>query len=146
MHKKFLTLVLLIIFCALATAQEQLNWDDFADVSFKPVYSAIYDTNFLKPTFGDAIESYRGKEVSIQGYFLDITGSGDIYLLSRNPMASCFFCGGAGPETIIEISFEKSPPFHTDQVIRVTGILELNADDVDHCNYILTKAKGYLVN
>lgn len=61
-------------------------------------------------------------------------------------MASCFFCGGAGPETIIEVIFKKKPPFKTDQIVEITGILELNADDVDHCNYILKEATGKLIN
>ena len=61
-------------------------------------------------------------------------------------MASCFFCGAAGPETIVEVSFEEKPPFKTDQIVTVTGILQLNANNVDHCNYILNEASGQLVN
>ncbi len=146
MLKKYSILIFLIVFSVAVSAQDQLSWEDLADVNFRPVYNARYDTNFLMPTFGNAIALYHGKKVSIQGYFLDITRNGDIYLLSRNPMASCFFCGGAGPETVIEVNFEKRPTFRTDQVVKVMGVLELNVDDVDHCNYILTQATGYLVN
>jgi len=31
-------------------------------------------------------------------------------------------------------------------IITVTGILELNDSDLEHFNYILTKSKGKLVN
>lgn len=127
-------------------SQAELTWDDFADVDFVPKYNEIYDTHFLAPTFGKKIKSYQGKQVKISGFFLDISGTGEIYLVSANPMASCFFCGGGGPETIIEVSFSKKPPFKTDQVVSVTGTLELNADDVDHCNYILKGATGQLLN
>lgn len=127
-------------------AQAKLTWNDFADVSFEPEYNEKYDVHFLMPKFGTKIKSYRGKEVEITGYFLDISGTGEVLLLSANPMASCFFCGSAGPESVIEVNFEKKPSFSTDQVVKVKGILELNRDNVDHCNYILKNAMGELVN
>lgn len=146
MRNLFLIVSFIILNSSFAFAQKQLSWNNFADVNFEPVYNAIYDTNFLMPTFGINIVSYQGEKVSIKGFFLDISGNGDIYLVSSKPMAACFFCGGAGPETIIEVNFKEKPPFKTDQVILVTGILELNADDVDHCNYILKDATGQIIN
>ena len=131
---------------AYGTAQEKLTWEDFADVNFEPVYNKKFDVYFLMPKFGEKIQSYRGKHISITGYFLDISGSGEVLLVSQNPMASCFFCGAAGPETIVEVSFKETPPFRTDQIVKVTGILELNRNNVNHCNYILKEAAGQLVN
>lgn len=127
-------------------AQEQLTWEDFADINFEPEYIEKYEVHFLMPTFGKRIKAYRGKKVSIKGYFLDISGSGDVFLVSQNPMASCFFCGAAGPETVIEVNFKEKPPFKTDQIVIVTGVLQLNRNNVDHCNYILEEASGTLVN
>ena len=127
------------------TAQEQLSWEDFADVNFEAEFNEKYGVHFLMPTFGEKIRSFLGKRVSIKGYFLDISGSGEIFLVSQNPMASCFFCGAAGPETIIEVSFKEKPPFRTDQIVVVSGVLDLNTDDVDHCNYIMSDASGRLV-
>ena len=146
MLKPFLVVLTLIFASSIGTAQNQLTWDDFADVSFEPVYNARFDINFLKPKFGDQIQSYKGEQVKIKGYFLDISGSGEIFLVSKNPMASCFFCGGAGPETIVEVRFQQKPPFKTDQIVMVTGVLVLNRDNVAHCNYILNEATGQLVN
>lgn len=146
MHRVFLFVLFVTFANLITTAQEQLTWQDFADVTFVPEYNEKYGVNFLMPTFGEKIKSFRGKQVSITGYFLDISGSGEIFLVSRNPMASCFFCGAAGPETIIEVSFKDKPPFRTDQIVTVVGVLELNRNDVDHCNYILHGATGKLVN
>ncbi|MNL80290.1 hypothetical protein D3C87_2071030 [compost metagenome] len=57
-------------------------------------------------------------------------------------MAACFFCGGAGPESIIELQFRKKKQrFRTDEVLTVRGKLALNANDVDHLNYILKDAE-----
>ncbi len=146
MFRPSLVFLPIIFICTFGLAQNQLTWEDFADVDFKPEYNEKYGVNFLTPTFGKKITSYKGKHVSIKGYFLDISGSGEVYLVSQNPMASCFFCGAAGPETIVEVIFKENPPFKTDQIVSVSGWLELNAKDVDHCNYILKEAKGHLVN
>ena len=127
-------------------SQSKLTWDDFADVEFNPEYNEKYDVHFLMPTFGETIKNFNGKKIKITGYFLDISGTGEVFLVSANPMASCFFCGGSGPESIVEVNFKEKPPFKTDQVVEVTGLLKLNRDDVDHCNYILSGAWGELVN
>jgi len=146
MRKPVLFFLFVVFIGVFGIAQEQLSWEDFADVSFEPEYNDQYDVYFLMPKFGEKIQSYRGQEVGITGYFLDISGNGDVYLVSQNPMASCFFCGAAGPETIIEVSFTEKPDFVTDQIVTVVGVLELNKNDVDHCNYILKEATGRLVN
>lgn len=126
-------------------AQTNLSWENFIDVDFSPGFNEVYQDYFLKPTFGEKILPYKGKEVSIQGYFLDITGNGEVLLISQNPMVSCFFCGAAGPESVIEVNFKEKPDFKTDQIVLVTGILELNEFDVDHFNYILNEATGQLI-
>ncbi len=146
MINRFLLFCILLCIGTSAVAQKLLTWEDFADVNFQAEFNEKYGVHFLMPTFGEKITSYKGKQVSIKGYFLDISGSGEIFLVSQNPMASCFFCGGSGPETIIEVSFKEKPPFKTDQIVVITGLLELNADNVDHCNYILKGASGSLVN
>lgn len=146
MHKPFSILLFIIFASFSATAQEQLTWEDFADITFEPEYNEKFDVEFLMPQFGEKIKSYRGKEVSITGYFLDLSGSGEIFLVSQNPMASCFFCGAAGPETIVEVHFKAKPPFKTDQIVSVSGTLDLNRNDVNHCNYILYQAVGELAD
>ncbi|AXT54526.1 hypothetical protein J8L88_17305 [Aquimarina sp. MMG015] len=143
MRKVFLFLVFSIPLHLMA--QQKLLWDDFTDVSFQDIYNVHYDDYFLKPTFGPKIKSYEGSKISIRGYFLDFSYKEEFFMVSRNPMSSCFFCGGAGPETIVEVIFKNKPGYKTDQIIEVTGILELNADDVDHCNYILKKATARLI-
>ena len=145
MYKWFLVCFVVLV-VQNTTAQSKLTWDDFADVEFNPEYNEKYDVHFLMPTFGKKIKTFQGKNIKITGYFLDISGTGEVFLVSANPMASCFFCGGSGPESIVEVVFNENPVFKTDQVVEITGTLELNRDDVDHCNYILKNASGELVN
>ncbi len=144
MYKRFLLLFLFLVVQGVV-AQSELTWQDLADATFAPEYNEKYEVYFLMPEFGKKIKAYDGKRIKITGYFLDISGSGEVFLISQNPMASCFFCGGAGPETIIEVNFKEKPPFRTDQIVTVSGVLELNPSDVDHCNYIMHGASGVLL-
>ena len=145
MHKVILAVLFLIMSNSIFS-QEKLTWEDFADVKFSKVYSPVYDDIFLKPKFGTGIKSYEGRRIRIKGYFLDFSLEDDeFFLLSKNPRASCFFCGGAGPESVLEIMFSKKPNFKTDQLVEITGVLILNLDDVDHCNYIIKDATGKLI-
>ena len=52
----------------------------------------------------------------------------------------CFFCGGAGPETVMEV-YAKTPVKFTSEAVTLRGKLELNADDVNRLIYSLTEAE-----
>lgn len=119
-------------------AQTEITWWDLARISYTEKFFPSYGANFLYPKFSEQMKSLEGKKVSITGYFLDIDPSAEMYILSKNPMASCFFCGMGGPETAMEIQFKSKPNFNTDDILLVTGTLKLNADDIEHFNYILT--------
>ncbi|MEX0361864.1 MAG: hypothetical protein AB3N10_12860, partial [Allomuricauda sp.] len=72
--------------------------------------------------------------------FLVLDGTQSVYLLSKNPMASCFFCGNGGPETIMELEFSEKPSFVMDDLLSVSGLLRLNADNPNQCYYRIEKA------
>lgn len=143
--KTVLTILFILCLNAVGFSQTNLTWDDLADVTFETKFDEEYEYYYLAPIIGKQIRRYEGKEVLIKGYFLDLSGSGEILLLSKNPMAQCFFCGGAGPETIIEVNFKEKPSFKTDNIVLITGVLEINTDDIDQCNFILNDATGQLV-
>jgi hypothetical protein len=53
-----------------------------------------------------------------------------------------FFCGGAGPESIAEVTFKTKPSkFEADQFIRVKGKLRLNESDLEHGNFLIVEAE-----
>ncbi|TYA71651.1 hypothetical protein [Seonamhaeicola marinus] len=139
----------IIIFFLLSTSfcfsQKSITWDDLAGVEFKKKYFPEYDDYFMYPVFGETVIKLDGARISITGYFLHISPKDKLYMLSKAPMASCFFCGVGGPETAIELQFEARQELKTDDIVSVTGRLKLNADDVDHFNYILTDCEVKLV-
>ena len=139
-------IILLCLFGAFQMfSQQNVTWEDLSKVTFSEKYFPAYDEPFLYPDFGTQVQDLDGKKITIQGYFLNLDPEGNIYVLSKNPMASCFFCGMGGPETAIELQFNAKSHFKTDQIVRITGIFKLNKDDLEHCNYILTLCKGELV-
>ena len=53
----------------------------------------------------------------------------------------CFFCGGAGPETVLEAeSKDRKTIKYTSKEITIKGKLKLNKDDINHLNFILKEA------
>jgi len=142
--KNKILIVLSILSVSICFSQQKVTWEDLSEVEFTEKYLSVYDDYFLYPNFLAPLKALEGKQITISGYFLNVDPEGRIYILSKGPMSSCFFCGIGGPETAIELLFDSKPTFKTDDIISVTGILKLNADDVEHFNFILTECKGEL--
>ena len=123
----------------------ELTWKDLTDVEFKDVYIDELDAYYWKPIFGPTVKDLEGGSFFITGYVIPVDIDEDFYVLSRYPFANCFFCGGAGPETVIDLQFEGHSPreYATDERLTFAGELKLNADDVYQMNYILVGAHEY---
>lgn len=137
------TLIALIFVSTISSQPSGAGWDLFAKVKFTPQLIKEVNEYFLVPTFDSKIRDYEGKEFSLEGYFIPMDlGDRNTIVLSKNPYAQCFFCGGAGPESVAEVIFASRPPkFKMDQIVSVTGTLRLNQKDITHMNFILEKAR-----
>ena len=127
-------------------SQKEITWEDLSKVKFVDKYFPEYESNFLYPEFSESVKALDGKMVTISGYFLHISPKDKLYMLSKGPMSSCFFCGVGGPETAIELQFKKRLDVKTDDIVTVTGKFKLNPDDVEHFNYILSECKITLID
>jgi hypothetical protein len=123
-------------------AQTTEGWALIAKTKFDAKYNEKVGEYYLYPTFPEDLKAKVGKEMTLEGYYLPIDVEGNGYIiLSKFPYSQCFFCGGAGPESIVEVTFKgKQPKFEADQYIRVTGKLKLNPGDIDHGNFMLEEA------
>jgi len=117
-------------------------WDTFARTKFDPKYNEKLGEYLFYPTFQADLKALEGKEISIQGYYVPFAPEdGKYIILSKFPMSQCFFCGGGGPESIMEVSFAKgTPKFQVDDLVTVKGKLKLNAEDMEHVNFIMSDA------
>jgi len=144
MRNKIINLIILLS-CFFSFSQQEITWKDLSKVKFTEKYFEKYDSYFLYPEFSPSVKALEGKKITVKGYFLNINPEEKLYILSKGPMSSCFFCGQGGPETAIELQFVKKQNFKTDNIVNITGTLKLNKDDVEHFNYILTGCKGKLI-
>jgi hypothetical protein len=117
-------------------------WDTFARTKFDPKYYEKLGEYLFYPTFPAELKALEGKEISIQGYYVPFAPEdGKYIILSKFPMSQCFFCGGGGPESIMEVSFAKgTPKFQVDDLVTVKGKLKLNTEDMEHVNFIMSDA------
>ena len=124
---------------------DKLTWEDLTDVDFKDVYVEELDAYYWKPIFGPSVKNLEGKKFYITGYVIPVDIDEDFYVLSRYPFANCFFCGGAGPETVADLQFSGHSPreYATDERLTFAGELKLNADDVYQMNYIIVGAHEF---
>jgi hypothetical protein len=122
----------------------ELTWKTLTDVQFKDIYVKELDAYYWKPTFGASIQSLEGKEVYITGYVIPVDYDAGFYVVSRYPYANCFFCGGGGPESVVDLRFtSKHPAYKTDERKTFKGKLKLNGSDVYQMNYILEGATEF---
>lgn len=137
------SLSLVFVFACFASYAQPEGWALFAKTKFEAKYNEKAGDYFLMPVFSEDLKALAGKEIMLEGYYLPIDVEGSEYvILSKFPYSQCFFCGGAGPESIAEIFFKvKHEKFTADQFIRVKGKLKLNEGDIDHGNFIVEAAE-----
>ena len=122
-------------------AQTVITWEVLKDIQFQEVWSEEFNAVYMVPKFGSKVKSLDGKKIQIRGYVIPVDVLADYYVLSANPYSSCFFCGQAGPESVMEIQLSKQyDGLRMDQIITVQGRLRLNADDILQLTYILEDA------
>jgi hypothetical protein len=144
MAKKSLSILFFILLFSWlpALSQTVIDWNTLADVKFTQKYSEEIGLNYDEATFGRWLLPLNGKEIKITGYIIPLDGMGVTYVLSRNPNATCFFCGGAGPETVIELRLKPSAlkRYKLDDRMTFKGILQMNRSNLNQMTYVLLDA------
>jgi len=126
MHKFILSLLLLASFGV--QAQKQLVWPVLGLTTYD-IHEEGIQTSYHPKFPNILVDQFEGKEVIIAGYLIPMDVEAQRYALSENPFSSCFFCGNAGPETVMELRFDEDPGrFATDKYVSVKGTLRLVRD------------------
>lgn len=142
MKNSFASLLFLLSLTCSTYGQTLITWEVLKDVDFEDVWSEEFQAYYMVPKFGKRVSALDAKEVQIRGFVIPVDIVQDYYVLSANPYSSCFFCGQAGPESVMEIQLLKQyDGLRMDQVITFKGTLRLNADDIYQLNYILEEAE-----
>jgi hypothetical protein len=147
MKKIIYTLSLLIFMSATAFAQTQEAnqpslWKTLSKITYKKEYNELMGFKIDIPVFSQEILDLEGETVEVKGYIIPVEGyeSHTEFILSAFPYSMCFFCGGAGPETVMEVEAIEGVEYDADQIV-LRGTLQLNADDINRLMYIITDAE-----
>ena len=116
-------------------------WKTLSKITYKKEYDEFLGFKIDKPVFADQVKSLEGQEIEVRGYIIPVEGykSHNEFIFSAYPYNMCFFCGGAGPETVMEVESEVPVEYTAEQVV-LRGKLVLNADDVNRLMYLLVEA------
>lgn len=125
---------------ASAQMKSSENWAKLAKISYDKTedeYGEIY-----VPKFSSEVKQLAGKTIALEGFIVPFDGLFEPkkIIVSSLPIASCFFCGGSGPETVAEIYLSEAVKY-TAKAVRVTGTLVLNDKDYNQLMYVLKDAK-----
>ncbi len=147
MTRWILSLAFLIASSALfgqeeAAATTDVNlWKTLSKITYKKEYDEFLGFKIDKPVFAEDVKDIEGEVVTVKGYIIPVEGykSHSEFIFSAYPYNMCFFCGGAGPETVMEVEASEDVEYTAEQVT-LTGKLVLNADDVNRLMYLLVDA------
>lgn len=117
---------------SLSHAQTPIGWQALGQVAFVPARDPIDGYSYTKPVFPPSLQDLADQLVSVIGYVLPADADGTQYVLSAFPYASCFFCGGAGRESVIMLDLQPGHRrFVQDEYVRFEGILRLVEAEYD---------------
>lgn len=118
-----------------------IDWNVLNDITLNECFNEDIGEYYWCPEFGSIMKSLEGKTVALKGYVLPLDGG--YFVLSMNPMASCFFCGGSGPQSIVDLKFKGSRAFKMDTYLTFKGKLRLNSDNIEELFYVFDDADVY---
>lgn len=114
------------------------SWSTLARVTFTSEFDELLGLKVDRPVFAQAVKDLDGQTITLRGYVIPTEGykSHTEFIFSAYPYSMCFFCGGAGPETVVEV-FADEPIDYSPDAIAITGTLRLNGDDPNALMYQL---------
>ena len=134
----------LILLCALTVGvvygQNTDNniWQSLAKITYTKQYDELLGFKVDVPVFSDEVRALEGKEVEVKGYIIPVEGyrGHTEFIFSAFPYNMCFFCGGAGPETVMEVYADEAIEYQT-EAVTIRGTLKLNDTDINQLMYVL---------
>ena len=118
------------------------TWKTLARITFKKEYDKVMGFKVDKPIFSKDVMALEGGIIEIRGYIIPVEGykSHKEFVFSAYPYNMCFFCGGAGPESVMEVK-SKEPIKYSAEAVILRGKLHTNSDDINRLIYSLDDAE-----
>lgn len=124
---------------SVTTVIDTITWKTLGMIKFIKKADKEYG-EVMSPQVNALLKQKATKKIAISGFIIPIDNT--TYALSKNVFASCFFCGQAGPETIMGIKFKgATPKLKTDQYVTLVGTFRINENDVEDWIYHIDNAE-----
>ncbi len=118
---------------------DTLSWKLLGVIKYIKKPDKDYPEGVMFPIINSDLKAKNKKKIVMSGFIIPIDNVS--YALSKNVFASCFFCGQAGPETIMGIKFKgPTPKLKTDQYVTMEGTFRYNDNDVNDWIYHIENA------
>ena len=124
------------------TAATPSLWKPLAKITYKKQFDELMGFKVDVPVFSEQVKALEGQEVQVRGYIIPIEGykSHNEFILSAYPYNMCFFCGGAGPETVMEVTALEGIEYTAEPII-IKGVLRLNDSDINKLMYAIEEVE-----
>ena len=120
------------------TKPDTLSWRLLGQVKYLKKPDEEYG-EIMWPIINTQLKKSHGKRIVMSGFVIPIDNTS--YALSKNVFASCFFCGKAGPETIMGIKFrDKKTKMKTDTYVMLEGKFRVNDKNAEDWMYHIEDA------
>ena len=141
MQLRYITFLVLLLSVSIQSYAQENTWKTLSKITYKKQYDELMGFKVDVPVFGEEILALEDTIIDVKGYIIPVEGykSHQEFIFSAYPYSMCFFCGGAGPESVMDVYASEPVEYSTDQ-ITLRGRLELNSTDVNRLMYILHDA------
>lgn len=147
----FQYLFVLLLGCVVLPAAEaqnavqRVNWKTLQAISYQKKFYKEINDYMMAPVFTEDLKNLDGKVIEVEGYVVPFDETGKTIVLSANPYAACFFCGKAGPASVMTIKLKNTnKKYETDDYHHFRGTLRLNYSDINDFYYIMEQ--GEVIN
>lgn len=135
-----LFLLLPVLLCAFTSQSQEVGWRTFLDISTEMRYNETLAAKINYPVFNEKLKALEGKVIQVSGFLIPLEEEEEEFVvISAYPFSSCFFCGAAGIESVIQV-FPKETGSYYNEKATFRGKLKLNKE-LDFLYYILEDAE-----
>ncbi len=138
----FVSLMFFVMVPEDVVAQQKNVWNTLALMKFERQYaeSDAIGGQAGQGRFLPIIEALDGQEIEVKGYIIPLSGkkAQSHFMFSAFPFASCFFCGKAGPESVMEVFMKDDKKVeYSDNSITLKGKFKFLPNKLDDIMYQL---------
>ncbi len=126
-----------------AIGQEENIWRKLSVVKFDKRIADADQHIAREPRYMPLMRSLDGTEIIVKGYIIPLTGkvAQSEFMFSAYPYEMCFFCGKAGPETVMEVfAKEGTTVKFSEKSMTLKGTFKFRSSDVNDIMFALEDA------